>query len=118
MRICLLSPLAAAIGYVVIRVLVRRRSPRAQLSDLQAAATALARKQRISVIGCSCTGKSTLASMLAKIKGVQYIDMDRLAWLPGWQLRDHKERDEMLSKELQQAKAPREQEHDKGRLCA
>ena len=103
--LCLLLALGAALLYVVLRVLVRQRRPRAQPSELQAVAAALAKKHRISIVGCCCTGKSTLAHTLAKIKGVRHIELDSLAWLPGWQNRDREEFSAMLSQQIQEAKA-------------
>ena len=40
---------------------------------------------RISVIGTSSTGKSTLAEHLATLIDGAYIELDALFWLPGWQ---------------------------------
>ncbi|CAE7210761.1 ubiB [Symbiodinium sp. CCMP2456] len=103
--LCLLLALGAAFLYVVVRVLVRQRRPCAKLSELRAVAAALAQKQCISIVGCCCTGKSTLAHTLAKIKGVRHIELDSLAWLPGWQNRDREEFKAMLSQQIQEAKA-------------
>ncbi|MEM1411444.1 MAG: adenylate kinase [Pseudomonadota bacterium] len=41
--------------------------------------------QRINVVGTSGTGKSTFARRLAELKGIPYIEMDQLYWLPDWQ---------------------------------
>ncbi len=40
--------------------------------------------QRINVVGTSGTGKSTFARRLANLKGIPYIEMDQLYWLPDW----------------------------------
>jgi adenylate kinase family enzyme len=40
--------------------------------------------QRITIIGTSCAGKSTLANRLATVMGVPHIELDALHWEPGW----------------------------------
>ncbi len=40
--------------------------------------------KRIVVVGTTSSGKSTLASQLAKIIGADYIDLDALHWEPNW----------------------------------
>jgi adenylate kinase family enzyme len=42
---------------------------------------------RISVIGTSCSGKTTFARRLAGQCGYPHIELDALYWLPGWQPR-------------------------------
>lgn len=39
---------------------------------------------RILVVGTSCSGKSTLARRLAASRGIPYVELDALFWLPGW----------------------------------
>ena len=41
--------------------------------------------ERISVVGISSTGKSTLAEHLAKLVDGAFVELDALFWLPGWQ---------------------------------
>jgi adenylate kinase family enzyme len=38
----------------------------------------------IVVVGTSCSGKSTLAAQIASARGMRFIDLDDLYWLPGW----------------------------------
>ena len=40
--------------------------------------------RRVHVIGNSCSGKSTLASRLAKALDADFVELDALNWLPGW----------------------------------
>ena len=40
--------------------------------------------QRISVVGTSCSGKTTFARSLSAILGFPHIELDVLHWLPGW----------------------------------
>jgi adenylate kinase family enzyme len=39
---------------------------------------------RINIIGCSCSGKTTLASRLAKELNIEHIELDNIFWSPGW----------------------------------
>ncbi|MFJ9388451.1 shikimate kinase [Nocardioides sp. NPDC101246] len=39
---------------------------------------------RVSVVGSSGSGKSTVARRLADILGVPYIELDSIHWQPGW----------------------------------
>lgn len=41
---------------------------------------------RISVVGVSCSGKSTLARRIAKRFSIPHIEQDYLFWEPNWQL--------------------------------
>ncbi len=40
--------------------------------------------QRIMIIGCGGTGKSTLAKRLGEKLGIPYYHLDQLYWKPGW----------------------------------
>ncbi|MCF7912401.1 MAG: adenylate kinase [Candidatus Cloacimonetes bacterium] len=42
---------------------------------------------KIYVIGCSCSGKSTLALKLAARLDITHIELDQIWWLPDWQER-------------------------------
>jgi adenylate kinase family enzyme len=60
--------------------------------DIETAASILKSAERVLVIGCSGTGKSTLAQAIAKLRGLTYVSMDRdIFWLPGWKLRQREE---------------------------
>ena len=41
--------------------------------------------ERINVVGTSCSGKSTLARVVAKRLGLPYTELDALFWGPHWQ---------------------------------
>jgi adenylate kinase family enzyme len=41
--------------------------------------------QRVIVVGATGSGKSTLAEKLSQKLGLDFIEMDALHWLPGWQ---------------------------------
>jgi adenylate kinase family enzyme len=47
--------------------------------------------QRISIIGSTGTGKSTLAKQLASILGLECVPIDEHFWLPDWQQRSREE---------------------------
>lgn len=60
--------------------------------DIETAASILKNAERVLVIGCSGTGKSTLAQAIAKLRGLTYVSMDRdIFWQPGWKLRPRQE---------------------------
>lgn len=40
---------------------------------------------RLIIIGCSCSGKTTLGRTLGQEMGLKHIDLDDLHWLPNWQ---------------------------------
>ncbi len=42
--------------------------------------------ERIAIIGNAGAGKSTLARKIAANRNLSYIEIDRLLWLPGWEL--------------------------------
>jgi len=50
--------------------------------------------RRVSVVGTSCSGKTTFAENLARILNVKHIELDAIYWLPDWVERPH---DEFLS---------------------
>jgi adenylate kinase family enzyme len=52
----------------------------------------IAQAERILIVGCSGTGKSTLAQALANRYDLTYVSMDRdIFWMPGWKLRPRDE---------------------------
>ncbi len=60
--------------------------------DIGEAARILEKADRILIIGCSGTGKSTLAQAIASLRGLTYVSMDRdIFWLPGWKSRPRPE---------------------------
>ena len=40
---------------------------------------------RLSVVGTSCSGKTTLARTVSEMLGIKCVELDRLFWCPGWQ---------------------------------
>jgi len=44
----------------------------------------LERLRRVSVVGTSCSGKTTFAKNLAQILNVKRIELDAINWLPNW----------------------------------
>jgi adenylate kinase family enzyme len=44
--------------------------------------------RRVNVVGTSGSGKSTVGAELARRLGVPFVEIDALAWLPGWEPRD------------------------------
>ncbi|NTJ64329.1 AAA family ATPase [Agrobacterium rhizogenes] len=60
--------------------------------DIEEAASILQKAERILIIGCSGTGKSTLAQAIASLRDLTYVSMDRdIFWLPGWKSRPRPE---------------------------
>ncbi|MBN8952113.1 MULTISPECIES: ATPase AAA [unclassified Rhizobium] len=60
--------------------------------DIDQAARILEKADRVLVIGCSGTGKSTLAQAIASLRVLTYVSMDRdIFWLPGWKSRPRPE---------------------------
>ncbi|TNV68027.1 hypothetical protein [Trichococcus shcherbakoviae] len=55
--------------------------------------------KRIVVIGCSGSGKSTFSRKLQQVMGNPLHHLDKLYWLPGWELRSDVEQDR-IQKEL------------------
>ena len=50
--------------------------------------------RRVSVVGTSCSGKTTFAGNLAKVLQVKHVELDAINWLPDWIERP---KDEFLS---------------------
>ncbi len=40
--------------------------------------------RRVSVVGTSCSGKTTFAKNLAQILNVEHVELDAIYWLPDW----------------------------------
>jgi adenylate kinase family enzyme len=53
----------------------------------------IANLKRVSVVGTSCSGKTTFAKNLARVLNVEHIELDAIYWLPDWVERP---RDEFL----------------------
>lgn len=69
-----------------------------QAVSLEEGAKRLRLAGRVSVIGCSGGGKSTLSMELARILCVEYICMDRaFFWLPGWVMRERSEQRRLIA---------------------
>ena len=49
----------------------------------------LSKAKKISVVGNSAAGKSTLSKALGCSLGIEVFSIDRIYWLSGWKLRDH-----------------------------
>ena len=58
-------------------------------------------RMRVSIVGTSCSGKSTLARCLAQKCRIKYIEQDRLFWRPGWIQTDREEFRANLLNEIQ-----------------
>ncbi|MQB02597.1 AAA family ATPase [Agrobacterium tumefaciens] len=68
------------------------------LENVEDAAAIIVSAQRISVVGCSGGGKSTLSRKLVRRFGFEYISMDRdIFWLPGWQARPRQEQRQRIA---------------------
>jgi len=48
----------------------------------------LAKVKRISIVGNSGAGKSTLSNKLGRSLGLEVFSIDKIYWLPGWNVRD------------------------------
>ena len=53
---------------------------------------------KIAIMGYSGSGKSTLAKELAQIYGADVLHFDSVQFLPGWKVRDEKEKRKMTEK--------------------
>lgn len=47
--------------------------------------------RRVSVVGTSCSGKTTFAGNLARVLRVKHVELDAINWLPDWVERPHDE---------------------------
>ncbi len=55
--------------------------------------------KRVTVVGTSAGGKSTLSAKIEARLGLPHVPYDRdVCWLPGWQLRDKAERADLMAK--------------------
>ena len=59
------------------------------------------RVERMMVIGCPGSGKSTLSRLMAKKTGFPLVHLDQLFWNSGWQEKSREEFDSILTEELQ-----------------
>lgn len=57
--------------------------------------------RRVVIVGCTGSGKTTLAKRLSKKMNIPATDLDDINWLPGWQERDHVEACRMVTAEAQ-----------------
>ena len=57
--------------------------------------------QRILIIGCPGSGKSTFARRLSAQTGLPIVHLDALYWLPGWVERSREDFDALLQDELE-----------------
>lgn len=58
--------------------------------------------ERIMIIGCGCSGKSTLAVKLGALTGIPVVHLDKIWWSPGnWQHLDREEFDRYLYAEIE-----------------
>ena len=57
--------------------------------------------QRILIIGCPGSGKSTLSRRLSEETGLPVVHLDALYWLPGWVERSKEDFDARLQRELE-----------------
>lgn len=54
---------------------------------------------KIYIIGCSCSGKTTLARGLSEYLGIKHLELDEYWWLPDWKMRDKQEFRQMIREE-------------------
>ena len=55
---------------------------------------------KIAIIGYSGSGKSTLARKLGQKYGVEILHLDRVHWLPGWQMRTREQKNAIVGEFL------------------
>ena len=55
---------------------------------------------RIAIIGTSCSGKSTLASVVSKKLGIPHVELDELHWMPNWRERPDDEFSSLVVSEV------------------
>lgn len=60
--------------------------------------------ERIMVIGCGGSGKSTLSRSLGELLNLPVVHLDRLYWRDGWRSVDDEEFDALLSEALSQGR--------------
>ena len=60
--------------------------------------------ERICIIGCSGTGKTTLADNLGKELNLPVYHIDGIHHLENWKIRDKKERDEIILNKVKKTK--------------
>ena len=74
-----------------------------KMVSLTQGADLLAGSSRVSVIGCSGGGKSTLSQVLAHRLNAAYLCMDReFFWLPGWVVRPRDEQRALMAEAVKQ----------------
>ncbi|MGB4594849.1 MAG: hypothetical protein WBI14_02975 [Anaerolineaceae bacterium] len=56
--------------------------------------------QKISIIGCGGTGKSTLARQLGQITGLPVVHLDRIFWKPNWQSISREEMNHRIQEQI------------------
>jgi adenylate kinase family enzyme len=39
---------------------------------------------RVSIVGTSCSGKTTLARGISSVMGIPHFELDAIHWLPNW----------------------------------
>lgn len=59
---------------------------------------------RISIIGGAGTGKTTLSNAIGRVLNLPVCHIDGIHHLPNWQIRDKKERDEIILKKIKEDK--------------
>jgi len=55
--------------------------------------------RRVSVVGTSCSGKTTFAENLAQVLKIKHIELDAINWLPDWVERPKEEFLDLVEKE-------------------
>lgn len=60
--------------------------------------------ERICIIGCPGSGKSTMAARLAAQTGIPAVHLDQLFWKENWVQRPAAEFDELLAEALKQSR--------------
>lgn len=58
--------------------------------------------RKISIVGTSCSGKTTLGRRLAKQLGYSFLDIDDAYWLPGWVKAGSEVKDTIIQKNAEQ----------------
>ncbi|KAI8891672.1 hypothetical protein BC833DRAFT_626595 [Globomyces pollinis-pini] len=60
----------------------------------------LPKNPKIRIIGCSGTGKTTLAANIGDRGGIRHFELDSLVWLEDWKMRDNEETLQILSQKI------------------